>query len=315
MNSFRHVYRATSVGFAAFAGLALVSGCCSSSGHKTASYHQTSAAYAETQPAATEQAAPTPTGRMEATGTTVVPLYEEKINVGKREVDTGSVTIKKVVKTETVNQPIELRHEEIIVERQPAGAAVSGNKILDQPFQEGQQTVTAKSEVAVVEKQTTTSGQVVLSTRSSTTQTNIQGEVRREEVAIDKQGAAQGAGAAESPGGKASATSGTITDPSTLSTSSDASQWNGRQVQFTGVKVRRVIGDKIFVLDGGNGQQIYVFNKEEANTCKAGDLMNVNGTIKTRAGFESGQILDLFVRTDPRDGGENHAEIDHRSRS
>src|SRR6478672_7438206 len=104
MNSFRHVYRATSVGFAAFAGLALVSGCCSSSGHKTASYHQTSAAYAETQPAPTEQAAPTPTGRTEASGNMVVPLYEEKINVGKREVDTGSVTIKKVVKTETVNQ-------------------------------------------------------------------------------------------------------------------------------------------------------------------------------------------------------------------
>jgi uncharacterized protein (TIGR02271 family) len=216
----------------------------------------------------------------------VVPLYEEKINVGKREVETGSVRLRKVVKTETINQPIELRHEEIIVERQSGGAVAEGNKLLDQPFKEGETIVTAKSEVPVVEKQTTTSGQVVLQTRSSSIQTNIQGEVRREDVAIDKQGSVQGGeatGAAESPGGKASATAGVITDPTMLSTSADASQWNGKQVEFSGVKVRRVIGDKIVVLDGGNGQQIYVFNKGQPASANAGDLVNVKGVIKTSA--------------------------------
>jgi len=297
MNSFRHVYRASSVGMAAVAGLALASGCCSKS-YKTASYHQTSPAYAETTPAPAEPA-PAPTGRMEATGTTVVPLYEEKINVGKREVDTGSVTIKKVVKTETVNQPIELRHEEIIVERQPGGAAVSGNKILDQPFQEGQQTVSAKSEVAVVEKQTTTSGQVVLSTRSSTTQTNIQGQVRREDVAIDRQGSVEGAGASESPSGKGAGANASvevivISDPAMLSTSGDASKLNGKQVQFSGVKVRKVVGEKIVILDGGNNQQIYCYNKE-GGSINTGDLVNVSGTIKTSADSSVGEAAQQLA--------------------
>src|SRR5580765_202065 len=152
MKSLSQLYRPTSVSVAAIAGLALASGCCSKS-YKTASYHQTSAAYAQAEPAPAETA-PTPTGRIEASGNMVVPLYEEKINVGKREVETGSVRLRKVVKTETVNQPIELRHEEIIVERQSGGAVAEGNKLLDQPFKEGETVVTAKSEVAVVEKQT-----------------------------------------------------------------------------------------------------------------------------------------------------------------
>jgi len=282
------LYRATSVGVGAVAGLALAAGCCNK-GYKTASYHTTQPAYAETT--TTTETAPAPTGRTEAAaGTMVVPLYQEQINVGKREVDSGSVTIKKVVKTETVNQPIELRHEEIVVERQAGGAPVSGNKILDQPFQGGEQTITVKSEVPVVEKQTTTAGQVVLQTKSTTTQTNIQGEVRREDVAIDKQGGGA-TGASESPGGQAATTTtgGVITDPASLSATSDTSQYSGRQVQFTGLKVRRVVGDKVLILDGGDGKQIYVFNSGQPANCNTGDIVNVSGTIKTKADSSVGQ--------------------------
>jgi len=311
MNSFRHVYRATSVGVAAVAGLALASGCCTKS-YKTASYHkQESYAVAETPPAA----APTPTGRTEGgAGTMVVPLYEEKINVGKREVETGSVRLKKIVKTETVNQPIELRHEELVIDRESGNAAAQGNKVLDQPFQGGETVIRLKSEVPVVEKQTTTSGQVVVQTRSSSIQTNIQGEIRREDIDIDRkgenviigqnvQGSAQpgaAVGAAETSGGQttgasASVQAGVITDPAMLSASSDASQWSGKQVQFSGVKVRRVIGDKVVVLDGGNGQQIYCYNKDQSATCKTGDLVNVKGTIKTSADSSVGDAAQQLA--------------------
>jgi len=234
----------------------------------------------------------------------VVPLYEEKINVGKREVESGSVRLKKVVKTETVNQPIELRHEELVIDRESGNATAQGNKVLDQPFQEGETVIRLKSEVPVVEKQTTTSGQVVLQTRSSSIQTNIQGEVRREDIAIDRKGEnviigqnVQGAGqagaavgAAETSSGQASGTSGAvITDPSMLSASTDASRWNGKQVQFSGVKVRHVIGDKVIVLDGGGNNKIYCYNKEGAVSVKTGDLVSVTGTIKTSADSSAGQ--------------------------
>jgi len=313
MNSFRHVYRATSVGVAAVAGLALASGCCTKS-YKTASYRTHHEHYAgmpaQESYTATREQAPPPTGRVEANNM-VVPLFEEKVNVGKREVESGSVRLRKVVKTETVNQPIELRHEELVIDRDN-GAAQGGNQVLAQPFQEQETVIRLKSEVPVVEKQTAPIGQVIVQTRSAAFQTNIQAEIRREDIDIDKRGNTQNviigqnvqrsvhvtdaSGAAETSSGQttgagasvqagttgATVQAGVITDPAMLSASSDASQWSGKEVQFSGVKVRRVIGDKVIVLDGGNGQQIYCYNKESAN-CNAGDLVNVTGTIKTSA--------------------------------
>ena len=41
----------------------------------------------------------------------VIPLHEEQLTVGKRTVDAGQVTIRKIVTTETVSQPVQLRRE------------------------------------------------------------------------------------------------------------------------------------------------------------------------------------------------------------
>src|SRR3982750_4609803 len=51
----------------------------------------------------------------------VIPLYQESINVGKREVDAGTVRLRKVVTTETVNQPVQIRRESLVIDREPAG--------------------------------------------------------------------------------------------------------------------------------------------------------------------------------------------------
>jgi stress response protein YsnF len=52
----------------------------------------------------------------------VIPLHEEQLNVGKQTVNAGQVTIRKIVTTETVNQPIELRRERLIIDREGAGS-------------------------------------------------------------------------------------------------------------------------------------------------------------------------------------------------
>src|SRR4051794_20095081 len=62
---------------------------------------------------ASEQQAPSNTPATSDSGTTVVPLYEESIKVGKREVDGGTVRVRKVVTTETVNQPVQTRREQV----------------------------------------------------------------------------------------------------------------------------------------------------------------------------------------------------------
>jgi len=220
---------------------------------------------------------------------TVIPLYKESLNVGKREVDAGSVTVKKIVKTETVNQPIELRHEEVVVERQPGTGQVYDTT---QAFQEGQTTIHLTREEPVISKETTSAGQVVLKTSSGSEQRNVQTTVRSEDVAVTKNGnpenvsiqGVQEMGAAESSGGQmagAASSSGTITSPSMLNSSEDASTLNGRSVQFSNLRVQNVVGDNVALLSTGNGQTIYAFASQGAGSLKPGDTVNVSGIIKS----------------------------------
>src|SRR5687767_5544246 len=64
----------------------------------------------QTQAAAGQQA-----GREQAS----VTLREEELKVGKRQVEYGGVRLKKIVRTERVNQPVELQREEVVIERVP----------------------------------------------------------------------------------------------------------------------------------------------------------------------------------------------------
>jgi uncharacterized protein (TIGR02271 family) len=219
-------------------------------------------------------------------GQTTIPLYKESLAVGKREIDAGSVRVRKIVKTETVNQPVELRHEEIIIEREPGSGQAAG----EQAFQGQETVIQLKREEPVVEKRTESAGQIVLQRRSSSDQTNIQAQVRSEDIDIVKSGNTENVtigqgvqsssmGGAESSGGQASGSSwGTITDPAMLS-GSDSATMAGRSVKFSNIKVRSVLGDRLLVLDSGGGQSLYAVCNQ-TSSFKAGDAVNVTGTIK-----------------------------------
>src|SRR5690349_24609333 len=186
----------------------LINGCCTAhKGWSGATYYSSY----ETTPTATTtetRAAETATS-----GSVTIPRYEENVAVRKREVDAGTVTIRKVVKTETVNQPVELRRETISIDRQPASGAAPSDQ--SKAFTEQQFTIQRKNEEPVVEKRVVQTGQVVASKKATTEQTTVQREIRKEDVAVDK-GTAQGA--ATSPGGESQGTAsgGTITDLKTL---------------------------------------------------------------------------------------------------
>lgn len=304
MNSFKHLDRTTkTLGVAGLAGVMMVSGCCTKS-YKTASYKNTSyasAAPAESYSATTTESAqtPTPTGRIEESNAKnmVVPLYQENLNVGKREVESGTVKLRKVVKTETVNQPIELRHEELVIDRE-SGAAKGGEQVLAQPFQEQETVIRLKREEPVIEKQTSQSGQIVVQTRTAQEQRNIQAEVRREDIDIDRHGAKNviigenvhrsetSSGAGETSSGQTTGTgagveSNVITDPAQLSGSANVSSLSGREARLSNCKVHRVMGDRLIVLKTDNGQNIYVVANEKNENLKEGDKVTINGTVKT----------------------------------
>jgi hypothetical protein len=109
------------------AALTFASGCSSDKGGTGESYGYSTSTSAST----TTTSGP---GETKA----VIPLYKESVDVGKKEVDAGTVRVKKVVKTDVVNTPVELRHEEIVIERQPASASDSAAP--DSAFN-GQETV------------------------------------------------------------------------------------------------------------------------------------------------------------------------------
>lgn len=136
----------------------------------------------------------------------VIPLHEEQLQVGKRTVETGTVRLRKQIITETVNQPVQIRKETIVVEREPASGtsqtfqpsqSLSQSQLqsqsgsFSQPFGEGEIVVRLHSEEPVIEKRIVPAGNIVVETRATTEQVNVQQQVRREKIDVDKTGNGQ----------------------------------------------------------------------------------------------------------------------------
>jgi uncharacterized protein (TIGR02271 family) len=94
--------------------------------------------------------------RVERGDAFTVPLSEEELAISKREIEAGTARIRKVVRTETVDQPVELRHEEAVVER----VTPTTTEVPSDAFQEGTIEVPLKREEAVVEKTARVTGEV-----------------------------------------------------------------------------------------------------------------------------------------------------------
>jgi uncharacterized protein (TIGR02271 family) len=113
-----------------------------------------------------------------------VPLSEEDVKVGKRTVGAGEVKLHKTVTTEQVNVPVELKREDIVVERVPAHEVEAGKG----EFQEEVIKVPLNREEPVVEKEVHVTGGVRVRKTEGTDKETIQETVRREDVDVDESG-------------------------------------------------------------------------------------------------------------------------------
>ena len=111
-------------------------------------------------------------------------LSEEQLRVGTRPVEAGRARLRKVVRTERVQEPVELRRERVTVERVPA----SGQEVPPDAFREQQIEVPLTREEPVVEKEAHVTGQVRVGKTTETEQRTVGGEVRREDVEVDREG-------------------------------------------------------------------------------------------------------------------------------
>jgi len=119
-------------------------------------------------------------GEVIAGGEIVVPLCEEKVTVNKKDADV-TVTVRKVVKTESVNVPLELRRETVVLERVPGG----DRDDCKGEFGEKQFTIQLKREEPVIEKKVVSAGKVVVKKRGTTVTKQVQEVSRKEEVVLE----------------------------------------------------------------------------------------------------------------------------------
>ena len=76
--------------------------------------------------AVSEKKISAPPQEMAGESTVEVPLPEKEVKVGKRTIGAGEVKLHKTVTTEQVNVPVELKHEDIVIERVPAHEVEAG---------------------------------------------------------------------------------------------------------------------------------------------------------------------------------------------
>ena len=113
-------------------------------------------------------------------------LHEEQLRVGKREVSAGEVHLHKTVHSEQVNVPVELRREDVTIER----VAASDVRDMDttDAFKEGTIEVNLTREEAVVSKEAHVTGAVRLHKTAETETQNVSETVRKEDVEVLRDG-------------------------------------------------------------------------------------------------------------------------------
>ena len=143
-------------------------------------------------------------------GETTIPVIEEEIRVGKRDVESGGVRVNTRVEETPVNEQVSLRDETVTVERrrvdQPADASTTTDA-----FREGTFEVREHDEEAMVQKDARVVEEIVINKDVEQRTENIQDTVRRTDVDVEQiQGETRTSGYTET--GRTS--SGTMSDAS-----------------------------------------------------------------------------------------------------
>jgi len=113
-----------------------------------------------------------------------VPVVEEQLQVGKREVELGEVEVRRRVVEEEQSVPVTLRREEVNVRE--VDTQDRPLRQGEEAFQEGTIRVPVRGEEAVVAKEAVVTGEVVVNKEASTEQRQVSDTVRRTEVDFDE---------------------------------------------------------------------------------------------------------------------------------
>ncbi len=138
--------------------------------------------------AATGAATKPMTGAASGKTEEMIPVIEETLRVGKREVERGGVRVRSYIVETPVSEQVSLHEEHVSVERRP----VTGGTVPADAFRERTIEMTETAEEAVVGKSARVVEEVVIGKTATDRTETINDSVRRTEVEVDNDIATKG---------------------------------------------------------------------------------------------------------------------------
>jgi uncharacterized protein (TIGR02271 family) len=124
-------------------------------------------------------------------GEQVVPVVEERLRIGMRDVGHGRVRVRSYVVETPVEEQVTLREEHVAIERRPAGRALSD---ADQAFQERAIEVEERAEEAVVSKEVRITEEIVVHKEAEQRIETVSDTVRETKVEVEDERGNRGSG-------------------------------------------------------------------------------------------------------------------------
>ena len=115
-----------------------------------------------------------------------IPIVEEELRVGKREVEKGGVRVHSYLEEKPVQESVELREENVYVERRPVDRTVDPSTV--DAFQERTYEVRERAEEVVAEKQARVVEEVVVGKKVDTHTETVSDTIRRTRVDVEQMG-------------------------------------------------------------------------------------------------------------------------------
>lgn len=135
----------------------------------------------------------TRTSTLSAGGEEVIPVVEEELRIGKRDVNNGRVRVRSYVTETPVSEQVSLRDERVSIERRPVDRPLTGTEAA---FQDREIEAEEHSEQAVVAKEARVTEEIALRKQSDVRQETVSDTVRKTEVEVEdeRDTAARGTG-------------------------------------------------------------------------------------------------------------------------
>ncbi len=115
----------------------------------------------------------------------VIPVAEEELHVGKRDVSHGRVRVRSYVVERPVSEQVSLREEHVAVERRPVSGTTQTGTLGGDPFQERTIEVEERGEEAVVSKEARVVEEVMVRKEADQRTETISDTVRKTEVDVE----------------------------------------------------------------------------------------------------------------------------------